>query len=191
MLKIEKCENEKTNSEYTNTSVIFRLSLRCSLGCFCGGHYASSQNTAFWSWSAGWRLGLYSATGTKRLTLYHFASYILSFVLESNYNINKWANQFALYLLLLARELEKHPEGIFLFVRGGSLPLFTFFSSKFISWYSPYTRNAISGFRWGITVITCSSFPILWDQDMTSKCSKLLLPLPWELLPFQTVAINY
>lgn len=50
----EKCENEKTNSEYTNTSVIFRLSLRCSLGCFCGGHYASSQNTAFWSRSADW-----------------------------------------------------------------------------------------------------------------------------------------
>lgn len=67
-----------------------------------------------------------------------------------------------------------------------------FFSSEFISWYFSYTGNAISGFRWGITVTICgSSLPILWDWDITSKGSKLLLPLPWELFPFQTVAINY
>lgn len=184
----EKCENEKANSEYTNSSVIFRLSLRCSLGCFCGGHYNGSQNTAFWSWSAGWGCILpQEPKGWLYITLLPIVYFF--FWSQTTMLINGLTGLLFICSSLPGSLRSTLRAYFFLLEVEASLSLH-FFSSEFISWYFSYTRNAISGFRWSITVITCgSSLPILWD--MTSKCSKLLLPLPWELLPFQTVAINY
>lgn len=176
----EKCENEKANSEYTNSSVIFRLSLRLFPGVFLPsgpGLQARGWGCILPQEPKGWLyitlLPIVYFFFWSRTTMLINGLTGLLFICSSLPGSLRSTLRAYFFLLEVEASLSLH-----------------FFSSEFISWYFSYTRNAISGFRWSITVITCgSSLPILWD--MTSKCSKLLLPLPWELLPFQTVAINY
>lgn len=154
------------------------LLLKFSLQHPCGGSQNAHKMLPPESWFDSQSLGLYLATGTEHQL--HIA--LLPTLCLSESNINKWANEFLLYWLWLPCW-----EDFFL---DGPLPLFTFFSSACIFWYFPYPNNAVSGFRGDISVVTCaSSSPILWDWEIKSKCSKLLLPLHWDHLPFQT--INY
>lgn len=134
------------------------------------------------SWFASWSLGLYLATEMKRSTPLSLRFLYSVFWSQTTTLINGLTSSLFIYPGFLAREL----------FWDGLLPFFTVFSSEFISWYFHYPKNAISGFRRDITVTTCgSSFPILWDGDKKTKRSKLLLPLPWNCLPLQTIAINY
>lgn len=86
------------------------------------------------------------------------------------------------YLGFLAREF---------FFWDRPFPLLIFFSSEFISWFLASPKNAVSGL-YKISMISCDPFfPVLWDWDIKSKCSKFLLPLCWDCLPFQTLIVNY
>lgn len=171
-LKIQKCESEKIS--VPDTSLMFWLSLKFSLWHPCGSSQNAHKMLPPESWFASQSLGLYLAKHQCHITL-------LSIFCLLELNISKWAKEFSLYWPWLPCWGD--------FFWDGPFPLFTFFSSAFIFWYFPYPNNAISGFRWDITVVTCaSSSPILWDWEIKSKCSKLLLPLHWDH-PFQT--INY
>lgn len=134
------------------------------------------------SWFAKQNLGLYLVTGTKRSTPCHFASYILSFGVKL---INGLPVHYSFYPGFLAGEF---------FFWDRPFPFLIFFSSEFISWFLACSKNAISGLC-EIFVIICGSsfpfFPVLWDWDIKSKCSKLLLLLCWDCLTFQTLMMNY
>lgn len=71
-------------------------------------------------------------------------------------------------------------------------PLLIFFSFRIYFLVLNLPQESNFWLTWDISVITCgSSFPILWDWDIKSKCSKLLFPLCWDCLPFQTLTMNY
>lgn len=162
---------------------MFWLSLKFSLGCLCGGCGASSQNAASWELVCQLEFGAVLSHRHQKVNSIVLCFLYSVFWSQTMTLINGLTSSLLFYPGFLDREL---------FFWDGPLPLFTFFFSEFISWHFPYPKNDISGFRRDITVITCgSSFPILWDWDIKSKCSKLLLPLPWDHLLFQTVTINY
>lgn len=118
------------------------------------------------SWFAKWILGLYLATGTKKSSPCHFASYILSFGVKL---INGLPVHYFFYLGFLASEF---------FFWDRPFPLLIFFSSEFISWFLDCPKNAVSGL-YEISVISCDPFfPVLWDWDIKKMQQVSTSPLP-------------
>lgn len=171
ILKIQKT-SMKMRKQVFLIPISIWLSFRFSLWNLCGGLGASLRNAASWVAKHSLQNRVWDQ-GTKKSTSCHFASYILSFGVKL---INGIPVRYVFFTLAFL-------PGRFPFEIDTFTSLYFFSRIYFLILSLPQKCNF--WLMWDISVITySSSFPILWDWDRKSKCSKLLLLLCWDCPSF-------